>query len=129
MADLARNAERSKELSKLAAELEPFLVNRLARISTGAAASTSGLSAHALDGPYHTGTLSQSQAPWAVTTTSFNSHTANPDAHHARQHDIISSSDHTVTGAAFSVVGATSTNTIGLLTPSAAPGAAESLLK
>lgn len=129
MADLARKAERSKELSKLAAELEPFLVNRLARISTGAAASTSRLSAHALDGPYHTGTLSQSQAPWAVTTTSFNSHTANPDAHHARQHDIISSSDHTVTGAAFSVVGATSTNTIGLLTPSAAPGAAESLLK
>jgi hypothetical protein len=129
MADLARKAERSKHLSVLASELEPYLVNRLARISTGTQAASGGLSAHALDGPYHTGTLAQSQAPWAVTSTSLNSHIANPDAHHARQHDIISSSDHTITGAALSVVGATSTNTLGLLTPSAAPGAAESLLK
>ena len=129
MADLARKAERSKHLSVLASELEPYLVNRLARISTGTQAAASGLSAHALDGPYHTGTLAQSQAPWAVTSTSFNSHIANPDAHHARQHDIISSSDHTITGAALSVVGATAVNTIGLITPSAAPGAAEALLK
>jgi len=129
MADLARKAERSKHLSVLASELEPYLVQRLARISTGTGTASGSLTAHALDGPYHTGTLAQSQAPWAVTSTSFNSHIANPDAHHARQHDIISSSDHTITGAALSVVGATATNTIGLLTPSAAPGAAESLLK
>jgi len=129
MADLARKAERSKHLAVLASELEPYLVTRLARINTGTQAAAAGLSAHAIDGPYHTGTLATSQAPWAVTTTTFSSHTANPDAHHARQHDIVSSSDHTITGAALSVVGATATDTLGLLTPSAAPGAAEALLK
>lgn len=117
MADLARKAERSKHLAVLASELEPYLVSRLARISTWTAAAASGLTAHALDGAYHTGTLATSQAPWAVTTTAFNSHTANPDAHHARQHDIVSSSDHTIAGAALSIVGATATNTLGLLTP------------
>lgn len=40
-----------------------------------------------------------------------------PDQHHARQHSITSTSDHTITGAAFSVVGATAVNTLGLLTP------------
>jgi len=128
MADLARKAERSKHLAVLASELEPYLVQRLARINTGTQAAA-GLTAHAIDGAYHTGTLSTSQAPWAVTTTTFNSHTANPDAHHARQHDVVSSSDHTITGAALSVVGATATDTLGLLTPSAAPGTTESILK
>lgn len=130
MADLARKAERSKYLSVLASELEPYLVNRLARISSGTASGGGGsLTAHALDGPYHTVTLAQSQAPWAVTTTAFYSHTSNPDAHHARQHDIVGASDHTISGAALSVVGATALNTLGLITPSAAPGAAEALLK
>jgi len=46
-----------------------------------------------------------------------------PDAH-----DIVGAS-HTLAGAALSVVGATALNTIGLLTPSANPGAASALLK
>lgn len=38
--------------------------------------------------------------------------------HHNRQHNVTSGFDHTITGSAFDVVGATATNTIGLLTPS-----------
>lgn len=56
-------------------------------------------------------------------------HAVDPDAHHARQHSIVSSSDHTITGAALSLVGATATNTLGLITPSANPGTTESVLK
>lgn len=41
-----------------------------------------------------------------------------PDDHHNRQHSITSTSDHTITGVAFDLVGATGTNTIGILTPS-----------
>lgn len=48
---------------------------------------------------------------------------------HARLHDILSASDHTVTGSALDVVGLTATDTLGLLTPSSAPGSASALLK
>lgn len=47
-------------------------------------------------------------------------HAALPNAHHNRSHSITSASDHTVTGAALDVVGLTATNTLGILTPSAA---------
>lgn len=40
-----------------------------------------------------------------------------PDQHHARQHSVTSTGDHTITGAAFAVLGATAVNTLGLLTP------------
>lgn len=43
-------------------------------------------------------------------------------------HDIVGSS-HTITGAAFSVVGATALSTLGLITPTNSPGATERLLK
>lgn len=56
------------------------------------------------------------------------SHALDPDAHHARQHSI-TGTDHSITGAALSLVGATATNTLGLITPSASPGAAEAVLK
>lgn len=48
---------------------------------------------------------------------------------HARLHDILSASDHTVTGSALDVIGLTATDTLGLLTPSSAPGSASALLK
>ncbi len=37
------------------------------------------------------------------------------DQHHAKQHDIIDAANHTVAGAAWSVVGATAANTLGLM--------------
>jgi len=48
--------------------------------------------------------------------------------HHTQVHDVVGG-DHTLTGPALSVVGATAPNTIGLLTPSANPGANSALLK
>jgi hypothetical protein len=50
-------------------------------------------------------------------------HVADPNAHHARQHNIIGASDHTVSGTTLQLVGLTGPNTPGLLTPSATPGA------
>lgn len=41
--------------------------------------------------------------------------------HHNQSHSITSASDHTVTGAALSVVGLTATNTLGVLVPSSSP--------
>ncbi|MCB1971732.1 MAG: hypothetical protein KDG54_15130, partial [Geminicoccaceae bacterium] len=55
-------------------------------------------------------------------------HVANADAHHARQHSILSS-DHTVTGNALDIIGLTTTDTLGKLVPSSAPGAASAILK
>ena len=46
-----------------------------------------GLVAHALNsGTWHTGTLAEAQAPWAITQTVYDAHVANANAHHARQH-------------------------------------------
>ncbi|MGD9725212.1 MAG: tail fiber domain-containing protein [Nitrospiraceae bacterium] len=115
----------------------PYIQKRLERYLAGAELGSGGggtvgaLTAHDLSGPYHTGTLVRSQAPWVATDISAGiaSHAALPDVHHARQHSITSSSDHTITGAALSVVGATAPDTLGIITPSANPGTTESLLK
>ena len=48
--------------------------------------------------------------------------------HHNQVHGIVGG-DHTVTGALLDVVGLTGSNTLGILTPSAAPGAASAILK
>ncbi|MBK8772587.1 MAG: hypothetical protein IPM06_19480, partial [Rhizobiales bacterium] len=48
--------------------------------------------------------------------------------HHNQVHSV-SGSDHTLTGSKWALVGATADNTLGLLTPSANPGAAEAILK
>lgn len=56
-----------------------------------------------------------------------------PDQHHDRVHNIVTGDTsgvvHTITGVQFQVVGATALNTLGLLTPSSAPGAAAALLR
>ncbi len=61
-------------------------------------------------------------------TSAISTHASDANAHHNRSHAITSSSDHTVTGAALDVVGLTATNTLGILTPSAAVSSAVSAL-
>ncbi|HSG63314.1 MAG TPA: hypothetical protein VLA24_17955 [Pseudomonadales bacterium] len=56
-------------------------------------------------------------------------HAIDPDAHHAKQHSIVDPLAHTATGSALDIVGLNATNTLGVLTPSAAPGAASAILK
>lgn len=117
------------KLSELAKDLKPYLLPWVREAAGSVTVGTGGLSAHALNGPYHTGLLGESQAPWAVTDSEFSAHTSNANAHHNRQHDIVSASDHTITGAALSLVGATALNTLGLITPSNNPGTTEAVLK
>jgi hypothetical protein len=105
----------SDTISSLAQKLRPYWL----RDATGGGGVVSGgggaMSAHALNGPYHTGELDESQAPWAVTDTEFAIHAANPDAHHARQHVLATGTalgpDHTISGAvAGHVLKATASN-------------------
>jgi hypothetical protein len=104
-------------VSTLAGQLRPFWLRDLGA-SAPSTTGASGMIAHSLNGGYHSGTLDESQAPWAVTDSEFSTHTGNANAHHARQHSITSTSDHTITASAYQIVGATSLNTLGLLTPS-----------
>lgn len=95
-------------------------------------ASTGGLGAdHTVSG------LSAGQVLRAVTATSaafgFLSHThltdVLPDQHHARQHSIISAADHTITTAQYNLVGASSTNVVGIVQSSNNPGANVRILR
>lgn len=117
---------RDTDLAALWRKLAPYAAGMIA--GSGGAQPASGGGAevvrHALsDTQWHSGQLAQSQAPWAVTQSQFSAHAADPDAHHARLHSIISSSDHSATGSQYSVVGLTATNTLGILS-STADGAA-----
>ena len=72
--------------SQTAAKLLPHLLQEMSQVEPiiiAAAGGGGSLAVHDLSGAYHTGTLATSQAPWAVTTTAFGVHEANPDAHHA----------------------------------------------
>lgn len=113
----------SDTISGLASKLRSYWLRDMGAGGGVAITGGGGMTAHALSGAYHTGTLAEAQAPWAVTDTEFGAHTSNPDAHHARQHGILASADHTVTGSQWQIVGLTAANTLGLLTPSSAPGA------
>lgn len=115
---------------------------------TGGSTGGSGMEVHDLNGVWHTGTLADSQGPQflkydgsrqltgnlsvasgiTIDGIDLSAHALDANAHHNRQHSIISASDHTVTGTTLQIVGLTSTNTIGLLTPSSAPGAAAAVL-
>ena len=99
-----------------------------------------GLTPHALNSSYHTGLLSWSQLSKANSNLfelETRPHSAltniGPNDHHSRIHNIISGDGsgavHTITGSAFQLVGATGTNTLGLLTPTAEPGAAAAILR
>ena len=71
--------------SKTAEKLLPHLLQELSQVQPviiAQAGDGGSLAVHALDGEYHTGTLDESQAPWAVTAAVFGAHEADPDAHH-----------------------------------------------
>ncbi len=116
--------------AKLARELYPFLVEMGMAVRGGGGGTSGGMVKHDLNGPYHNGVLAQSQAPWAATVSALNAHATNPNAHHARQHSIISTSDHTIGGSAWDLVGKTAGGTLGLLSPSAdVSGGASAILR
>ena len=56
----------AERISNLAQQLRPYWLRDVAAGTVTAGTST-GLTAHELSGPYHTGTLLESQAPWAAT--------------------------------------------------------------
>ena len=56
-------------------------------------------------------------------------HVADVNAHHAMQHNITSATVHTITSSTLGIVGATATNTVGIITPSASPGAGPAVLR
>ena len=72
--------------SKTAEKLLPHLLQELSQVQPvviAAAGSGGAMAVHAIDGAYHSGTLAESQAPWAVTTTTFATHEGDASAHHA----------------------------------------------
>lgn len=72
-----------RSLQAQAEQLAPFMKNIL-RTSGGGGSTVnegSGIAVHDIGGQYHTGTLNQSQAPWAVDVSSFNVHRNTVNAH------------------------------------------------
>lgn len=111
----------ASDVYKAADQLLPILASRLGSrtVGTSAGGGGGGLTAHALDSAWHTGTLAESQAPWAVTDAEFLIHTSNPNAHHSRLHNILGIADHVGTGSlAFQIVGAPANDGLAWLTPS-----------
>lgn len=97
---------------------------------TAAPVAGGGTTAHALSGPLHTGTLAQSQAPWALTVAALAAHAALPDVHHARAHSILSAADHSVSATAGQVLTAATGTTLGWATPAYdVSGGASALLR
>lgn len=74
--------------------------------SGGGCGSSGGesIGIHDLDGPYHSGTLAQSQAPWAALDSDLQAHVNDP-IHHNRLHDILDEEDHYVFAERYSVIG------------------------
>lgn len=71
------------DYAKLAQQLKPFILPWMRQGTTGSASTGGGgMAVHALNGPLHTGEITQAQASWAATQTALNAHAANPDAHH-----------------------------------------------
>lgn len=54
----------------------------------------------------------------SVFKSDYDSHIINPNAHHNKLHSIVDAAHHTATGAQFSVVGLSATNTLGILSTS-----------
>lgn len=123
--------------------LRPYVVDeitRQGRVVRGGGSTGSGepgpLTTHDLDGPLHTGNLSWSRVAKAgssISDLTNHSHAllsgVTPDQHHPRRHNITSADDHTITAAQYAVVGATATNTLGVIQSSSNPGANVRLLR
>lgn len=140
--------------SEEARQLLPYLLPLLERSLRGGGGSsgTPGIggspSPHSLSSTHHTGALSNAQGPQfllingtrpltgnlsvnagiTIDGVDLSVHVLDPNAHHNRDH-LITGSTHSITGSAFQLVGATATNTLGLLTPSSSPGAAAAILR
>ena len=91
--------------------------NAAITITTSSAGGGTGMIAHDLFGPYHTGNLDRTQAPWVATdiATAIATHTAIADAHHTKLHSIIDPAHHNVSGAQYSVVGLSAANVLGMI--------------
>ena len=88
-----------------AKNLLPHLVDMLGNgITVQAGGGGGGLVAHALNSTtWHTGTLNESQAPWAVPYAVYDPHVANVNAHHNKAHTLAThlalGGDHSISGA------------------------------
>jgi hypothetical protein len=97
----------AKNVTELYQALRPLILRELATAG-GATAANGGMETHDLAGPYHTGTLLESQAPWAASKVEWQAalatHAALPDVHHAQAHVLATNAglgaDHTISGAA-----------------------------
>jgi len=90
--------------------------NAAITITTGGSGGT-GMIAHDLFGPYHTGELDRTQATWVATdiATAIATHTSIVDAHHAKLHSVIDPAHHIVSGPQYGVVGLSAVNTLAIL--------------
>ena len=100
-----------------AKQLLPHLAGMLGSGVTVQAGGGS-MMAHALNSStWHTGTLAESQAPWAVTSTVYDAHVANANAHHARDHVLATN---VALGGTHSIAGATAGHVLRASAPDAA---------
>lgn len=80
-----------QSISEMYQALRPLWLRDLGLLGVGVSAANGsaagGMDVHALSGPWHTGQLTESQAPWAATknewATALANHAALPDVHHA----------------------------------------------
>lgn len=93
--------DTAKSITDLYQRLRPHILRDIQPGSGGAGSGGAGMVAHSLSGAYHTGTLLQSQAPWAATKADLAALT-DTGMIHDRVHELASTSglgaDHTVSG-------------------------------
>ncbi|HHY57694.1 MAG TPA: hypothetical protein GYA08_19895, partial [Chloroflexi bacterium] len=77
----------NRTITELYQALRPLLLRDVAIAASGSRASSGGMETHALNSNWHTGQLTETQAPWAATknewATALATHAALPDVHHA----------------------------------------------
>ena len=88
--------DSARTVTELYQALRPLILRDVAAVAAPAAAG-GGMAAHALNGPFHSGSLAEGQAPWAATKVELVAHAALPDVHHPRSHAIVGG-DHTASG-------------------------------
>ena len=78
---------KNRTITELYQALRPLLLRDVAGAAGGSGAAAGGMEAHALSSNWHTGTLAETQAPWAATknewATALATHAALVDVHHA----------------------------------------------
>lgn len=93
--------DTAKSITDLYQRLRPHILRDVRTIAGGGSGAGGGMVAHELSGRYHTGTLLQSQAPWAATKAELAALT-DTGMMHAQVHELASASglgaDHTVSG-------------------------------